>query len=411
MSGGLKWSQLELAERLGEGKAGAVWKARLTEAVRGRPRGALVAVKSYKPWVLDQAGAFERIHRELEVGRTVRHPNVVSSLGVVSDVHGRPALVMDFYEGETLESTLESDRAHGRKRSLEWITRILSGLCRGLDALHGAGVVHRDLKPANVLVQNGVPIIMDLGVTKVSVSEDLTESGQFLGTIRYAEPEYLLGEDPAPATDRYSLGAVAAEVLSGGQFLGHLNQWARLVAAKSKGERSLPDSYHLAKCYGIGFADFAGFQCRGLLASRSQRFVDLAALADLIERRVWERPFFIQSNRFSRWQTEPLKERFLEHLPLLDFPEDCDQHPSQPTSFEETWHQIRTALSPADLELLRKLVAEHYWSGWWEDWWEDSWNEMKPLVDAHAVLWRQRNDDFLFKLAEAVRIAHRLGYV
>ena len=65
MASSLVWNDLELIERLGEGQAGAVWKARLRRAFRGHAAGDLVAVKRYKRWVLEQPGQLERIYREL----------------------------------------------------------------------------------------------------------------------------------------------------------------------------------------------------------------------------------------------------------------------------------------------------------------------------------------------------------
>ena len=98
----LGWSSLELLNVIGSGQAGVVWRAKLKHAYQDLPLHSLVAVKVYKQWVLEEPGQFERIVRELELGRRVEHPNVVRTISIVADPSGRPALVMPYYEGESL---------------------------------------------------------------------------------------------------------------------------------------------------------------------------------------------------------------------------------------------------------------------------------------------------------------------
>src|SRR5829696_739488 len=115
MPSSLKWSNLEFIGLLGEGQAGAVWLAKLNHPWNNRPAGSYVAVKRYKPWILEQGGQLERMIRELQLGRNLSHPNVVKTLSVLSDNSGSPCLVMKFYEGVSLDSHLAFLRQKGRK--------------------------------------------------------------------------------------------------------------------------------------------------------------------------------------------------------------------------------------------------------------------------------------------------------
>src|SRR5262245_12292083 len=100
------WRDLTLGEILGEGKAGAVYRATLRSS-NGEQQ---VAVKRYKAWVLEQPDQRERIDRELRASIQVSHPNLVKNLALVLDDAGRPALISELYLGRTLESYLTDCR-------------------------------------------------------------------------------------------------------------------------------------------------------------------------------------------------------------------------------------------------------------------------------------------------------------
>jgi serine/threonine-protein kinase len=91
-----------------------------------------------------------------------------------------------------------------------------------LDAAHQAGLVHRDVKPANVLLAGGHAYLSDFGLTRLAGSDtQLTESGQWVGTVEYCAPEHLRGERTDARADVYSLGCVLFSALTGGAPFAH----------------------------------------------------------------------------------------------------------------------------------------------------------------------------------------------
>lgn len=228
----LSWQDLELGNAIGAGQSAVVIQARLRRPILGLPEGSVVAVKRYKQWVLEQPGQLERIFREFDTGRTVRHESLVLILGVVMDDGGRPALVMRYYDGPTLEDVLGKSRSDESPLPIGDGLQILRGLASAIDALHQNSVIHRDIKPANVIVTSAGPVLADIGVIRSDNWPEHTTAGMFLGTIRYAAPEYLFGEAYDHRVDLFSFGAIAYEVLVGRQFFERQQNWARLIAAK-----------------------------------------------------------------------------------------------------------------------------------------------------------------------------------
>src|SRR4030081_1587296 len=85
-----------------------------------------------------------------------------------------------------------------------------------LDAAHERGVVHRDVKPGNLLLdERGRLAVVDFGIARVALAEELTVTGQVLGTASYMAPEQVRGEPATAASDVYSLGGVAHRLLPG----------------------------------------------------------------------------------------------------------------------------------------------------------------------------------------------------
>lgn len=172
--------------------------------------GRLVALKSPSASWLESPDARARLQREARAAARLNDPRIAAVYDVL-DVDGRPFIVMEWVEGETLTSAV----ARGRF-SPERALAVGADIAEALAAAHAAGIIHRDLKPGNVmLTPDGRVKILDFGVAKMTEAGDvLTTTGQALGTPGYTAPEQLLGKADA-RSDIYSTGALLYELLTG----------------------------------------------------------------------------------------------------------------------------------------------------------------------------------------------------
>ena len=152
-----------------------------------------------------------RFLREARAAARLNHANVVSVLDAGED-SGRPYIVMEYVEGETLADAL---RRRGRFSADEAVALALQA-CAGLAHAHAAGLVHRDVKPQNLLLRNdGTLKVADFGIVRAAEATQLTATGTVLGTAAYLAPEQATGSDVTEAADVYALGAVLYELLTG----------------------------------------------------------------------------------------------------------------------------------------------------------------------------------------------------
>lgn len=208
--GGALGGRYQLTQRIATGGMGDVWKAE--DTVLGRT----VAVKALQPAMLEEPGFAERFRAEARVMATLNHPGVVS----VYDYGESPLpgggniayLVMQFVEGETLAKVLSNVGRLTPDRALDLIAQAADAL----QAAHERGIIHRDVKPGNLLVKpDGKLALTDFGIARSALTGQLTQAGSVLGTAAYVSPEQASGSQVTPASDVYSLGVVAYQMLSG----------------------------------------------------------------------------------------------------------------------------------------------------------------------------------------------------
>jgi Protein kinase domain len=191
---------------LGRGGMGIVFKAHDPTLQR------TVAVKVLAPQLATSETARKRFLREARAAARVVDDHVVT-IHSVNEVYGFPFLVMQFIEGESLESRLRRAGAMGGAEAI----RVAEETAKGLRAAHNAGLIHRDIKPANILLEasTGRCKITDFGLARAVEDETLTRTGLIAGTPHYMAPEQALGEAVDHRTDLYSLGAVLFCVCTG----------------------------------------------------------------------------------------------------------------------------------------------------------------------------------------------------
>jgi tRNA A-37 threonylcarbamoyl transferase component Bud32 len=193
---------------IGRGGMGEIYLAEDTEL------GRQVVVKMLDARYSDQEDFRRRFKREaLTAARLSGQPHTITIFDV-GEFRSRPFIVMEYLAGGSL-----ADRAHsGRvppQQALDW----LGQAGEAIDAAHARGVVHRDIKPANLLFnERGELEVADFGIARaVDDTTGMTMTGTVMGTAGYLAPEQARGEPATPASDRYALGVVAYELLTGGR--------------------------------------------------------------------------------------------------------------------------------------------------------------------------------------------------
>jgi serine/threonine protein kinase len=195
----------EIEDLIGMGGMAMVYRAR-QRSLGGRQ----VALKVLGPERIDDESFRERFRREGEHAARLDHPHIVPVFDA-GEADGRLYLAMRLVEGETLAERL----ARGAL-SPSYAIALLRPLADALDLAHSEQVVHRDVKPQNILLDTrGRPYLADFGIAKSPSSLSLTNTGVFVGSIHYASPEQVLGDEPAGSSDVYALAAVLYQCLSG----------------------------------------------------------------------------------------------------------------------------------------------------------------------------------------------------
>lgn len=155
-----------------------------------------------------------RFEREAVSAAQLRHPGVVNVIDLGQHA-GRPYLVMDLLEGDSLQTLLK----RGGPLEPAEAVRLVTGVARAAAHAHAQGVVHRDIKPDNVILRpDGQPVLTDFGLAyQQDDKERLTRTGTMLGTPNYMPPEQADGQVQriGPRSDVYALGATLFALIRG----------------------------------------------------------------------------------------------------------------------------------------------------------------------------------------------------
>jgi serine/threonine protein kinase len=224
------WPQIdgyEIRQVLGRGGMGIVYRARQLELGRD------VALKMIATGELSAPADVRRLLNDASTAAQLRHDHIVP-LFSVGQHRGHPYYVMELIEGGSLAQRMGDVVSEPREAA-----RLLADVARALDYAHEHGVCHRDVKPANILLRvrcgemglvaepqyadsGRLPLrafdacLTDFGLARQTHQESgLTQTGAVVGTPGYIAPEQIRSEQPTPAADVFSLGAVLYECLTG----------------------------------------------------------------------------------------------------------------------------------------------------------------------------------------------------
>ena len=209
----------QLEERIGRGGMAVVFRA-VDERL-----GRRVALKILSPGYTADSAFRTRFINESRSAATVEHPHIIPVYGA-GEASGYLYIAMRFVPGGDARSELRRTGPFNSIRA--W--RVISQVAAALDAAHQHGLVHRDVKPANMLLDHGAQIpsrtlagqgpvdhvyLTDFGISKQGPSHGLTLTGQILGTLEYAAPEQIDGNQVDGRADLYSLACSTFELLTG----------------------------------------------------------------------------------------------------------------------------------------------------------------------------------------------------
>ena len=217
---GTRLSHYRLADKIGEGGMGVVWRAVDTTLDRQ------VAIKVLPETFSADPERLARFEREAKLLASLNHPNIAAIYGLHQEA-GVRFLAMELVDGEDLSQRLQRGALPLRET-----VRIGIQVAEALVAAHDSGVVHRDLKPANIqITPDGKAKVLDFGLAKAllgdpasgsprsSLSPTVTSAGTLvgaiLGTAAYMSPEQARGKQVDRRADVWAFGCVLYEALSG----------------------------------------------------------------------------------------------------------------------------------------------------------------------------------------------------
>jgi Protein kinase domain len=201
-----------IEELLGRGGMGVVYRAEHLDL------GRKVALKVLAPELAENDSFRRRFIRESRMAARMDHPNILP-IYEAGEADGLLYIAMRYVQGSDLLQLLDREGVLRPQRAVNLLYQVAGAL----DAAHRSGLVHRDVKPANILIAPELGpgstehcYLCDFGLLKTFDSkDDLTRTGQFVGTIPYVAPEQIEGRPIDGRADVYALGCVLYHCLTG----------------------------------------------------------------------------------------------------------------------------------------------------------------------------------------------------
>jgi eukaryotic-like serine/threonine-protein kinase len=284
-------SRYRVLSLLGAGGMGEVYLAADDKLARR------VAIKILPEAVSRDEEAKLRMLREARAVAALDHPNVCT-VYEVGEHEGRPYIVMQFVEGETL-----FDRLKQARMSPSEVLEVAIQVTAALDEAHSHGIIHRDVKPMNImLTPRGQAKVLDFGLAKFTAAARDTDAtdhlesraGIITGTAPYMSPEQLRGAPIDARSDIFSLGVVLYEMVTGRRPFERPNTVATITAILFEEPDPIDEP---------GFSAFLPIIRRALAKEPSKRYSTAGQLLDAL------------NDIKSRPRSAPSRPRSAEHDP------------------------------------------------------------------------------------------------
>ena len=208
----------QILDRLGVGGMGEIFK------VRHIHLNELRVIKIMRPNVAADDQGMQRFLQEARTSTMIKHKNLAMLYDFAQLDDGSYYMVWEFIDGTNIQKWIGQNGAMPSRLAIEISIQALSGL----DHLHSMGLIHRDISPENIMLSqyhHGKLLVkvIDFGIAKQLAEgeggQGLTQTGMFLGKLKYASPEQAgflkEGEHLDPRSDLYSFGIVMYEMLAG----------------------------------------------------------------------------------------------------------------------------------------------------------------------------------------------------
>src|ERR1043165_1302910 len=234
----------QILDRLGVGGMGEIFK------VRHIHLNELRVVKIMRPNVAADDQGLQRFLQEARTSTMIKHKNLAMLYDFAQLEDGSYYMVWEFIDGTNIQKWMSQNGAMPPRLTVEISIQAL----HGLDHLHSMGLIHRDISPENIMLSQDhhgklAVKVIDFGIAKSlaegEAGQGLTQTGMFLGKLKYASPEQAgflkEGEHLDPRSDLYSFGIVMYEMLAGkapfqatnphGYILKHVTEKPAPIAA------------------------------------------------------------------------------------------------------------------------------------------------------------------------------------
>jgi len=209
----------QILDRLGVGGMGEIFK------VRHIHLNELRVIKIMRPNVASDDQGLQRFLQEARTSTMIKHKNLAMLYDFAQLEDGSYYMVWEFIDGTNIQKWIATNGPVPPRLSIEMSIQAL----HGLDHLHSMGLIHRDISPENIMLSQDhhgklLVKVIDFGIAKQLAEggesgHGLTQTGMFLGKLKYASPEQAgfmkEGEHLDPRSDLYSFGIVMYEMLAG----------------------------------------------------------------------------------------------------------------------------------------------------------------------------------------------------